>query len=93
MDENNFKKVDDFEASEELKGKSLKNTEGNVSTVKAFFNVLDLYISKIFDTFIHSLKDESNNHINGFAAGMKGYGEDEKDEDEKDESKDDKNIK
>ncbi len=86
-DNNNFEKVDNYEASDELKDKSLKNTEGNVGAVKAFLNVLDLYISKFFDAFIHSVKDETDAR-NGFAAGLTMLSADEDGEhQEEDEDK------
>lgn len=66
-EENNFKKVYEKEAPEELKESSLKNTQESVNTVKSFFDVLDLYISKFFGAIIHSFKDNSNN--NSLSAG------------------------
>ncbi len=71
-DKNNFKELENFEASEKLKKKSLQATEGNVSAVKAFFNVLDLYISKFFDVFIHAAKDEGQhqNHRSDLSLGI-----------------------
>lgn len=71
---NNFKKIDEHEAPEELKESSLKNTQGSVNTVKSFFSVLDLYITKFFGAIIHSLKDNSNNGISantGLGLGIK----------------------
>lgn len=62
-EKNNFKKVYETEAPEELKDRTLKNTQGSVKTVKSFFDVLDLYISKFFGAIIHSFKDNSNNNF------------------------------
>jgi hypothetical protein len=58
--DNNFKKVFEREAPEGLKDSSLKNAQGSVHTVRSFFDILDLYISKFFGAIIHSFKDSSS---------------------------------
>ena len=66
-EDNNFKKVYEKEAPDNLKESSLKNAQGSVSTMRSFFNVLDLYITKFFGAIIHPFKD--NTHNNGFSTG------------------------
>ena len=81
--DNNFKKVFEREAPQGLKDSSLRNAQGSVHTVKSFFDVLDLYISKFFGAILHSFKDGSNIHNVGIGAGV-GYSEEdeEKSDDE-----------
>lgn len=59
-EKNNFKKVFEQEAPEQLREDSLRNVQGSIHTVKSFFDVLDLYISKFFGAIIHSFKDNSS---------------------------------
>jgi len=77
-DNNNFKKVYETKAPEELKESSLKNAQGSVKTVKSFFDVLDLYISKFFGAIIHSFKDNSNNNFSS-SLGLSQEEEDSED--------------
>jgi hypothetical protein len=67
--DNNFKKVFEREAPQELKDSSLRNTQGSVHTVKSFFDVLDLYISKFFGAILHCFKDNSSINY-GVGVGM-----------------------
>ncbi len=86
---NNFKDIDNFEASEDLKKKSLTNTKGSISTVQSFFNILDLYVTKFFDTFIHSVKDESEK--TGLASGIGLLSHDDKEQPDENKEDDDEN--
>lgn len=71
QEENNFEKVYEKEAPDSLKERSLKNAQGSVSTMRSFFSVLDLYISKFFGAILHSLTDNTSVSANtGFAYGM-----------------------
>ncbi len=86
-DQNNFKKVYEKEAPEKLREHSLKNAQGSVKTVRSFFDVLDLYISKFFGAIIHTFKDNSNSGIsanNGLAFGISQEAPDEEDKAEPD---------
>lgn len=75
--DNNFKKVFEREAPQGLKDSSLRNAQGSVNTVRSFFDVLDLYISKFFGVIIHSFKDNSSvNYGIGTGIGL-GAGSDE----------------
>lgn len=78
-EKNNFKKVFEKEAPEQLREDSLKNVQGSIHTVKSFFDVLDLYISKFFGAIIHSFKDNSSLQY-GISTGV-GLDEEEEVED------------
>lgn len=92
-EKNNFKKVYETEAPDELRNNSLKNAQGSVRTVKSIFDVLDLYISKFFGAIIHSFKDNSSNHLanTGLAAGV-GLIESELEEEEEGDSENSDDI-
>lgn len=89
-EDNNFKKVYEKEAPDDLKERSLKNAQGSVSTMRSFFSVLDLYITKFFGAIVHSLKD--NNSNNGLSANTGfgfGFGTEKEDSTEEENEGDD----
>lgn len=88
-EENNFKKVYEKEAPKELRESSLKNTQESVNTVRSFFDVLDLYISKFFGAIIHSFKDNSNNNNSISARGSIPFSLNFNEENDKKENQED----
>lgn len=53
-EKNNFKEIFNHEAPDSVKNTSLHNAESSVKTVKSFFDVLDVYITKFLDAIVHS---------------------------------------
>ncbi len=89
MEKNNFNKIDEYKAPKHLVNKSLNETKSNLNTVKSFFEILDLYISKIFNVFAIGLEDKS---IKKPVYGLSDYNKEDEDlvdENLKDENDDD----
>jgi len=59
---NNFKRIDEHKAPDDLLKKVKKETEGNIGFVRNIFTILDIYITKFFGAIFHGVQEEPQEH-------------------------------